>query len=44
MMAAAKLVLAIWGNGKIAASFERLAEIVSERDYESLQRGGAGGS
>lgn len=36
MMAAAKLVLAMWGNGKVAASFERLAELVSERDYQHL--------
>ena len=27
--------LAVWGNGKLAASFEYLAEKVSELEYES---------
>lgn len=34
LVAAAKLVLSVWGNGKLAAAFEHLAERVSEIEYE----------
>jgi hypothetical protein len=34
--AASKLLLAMWGSGKLAAALERLAELGSEREYNRL--------
>ena len=36
IMGASKLLLAMWGNGKIAATLERLAEMASEREYDPM--------
>jgi hypothetical protein len=37
IMGAAKLLLALWGNGKEAAALEWLAEKASEREYDDLK-------
>jgi hypothetical protein len=38
LVAAAKLVLSVWGNGKLAAAFEHLAEKVSEIEYDRYRQ------
>lgn len=36
LVTAAKMYLAVWGNGKTAAAYERLADLASEHEYAQI--------